>query len=292
MKRTRRQALGQHFLNDPHVLRKILQQIAPDKEDVVIEIGAGKGVLTIPLAEKAGRVYAIEKDKSLIPLIQEKLPSNAILVEANILKIRFEDILAKDLPTKKALVEDLHAKTTLAGHLSDKKTIKLVGNLPYSISSPVLFKVLDAKALFEECTFLLQKEVADRIAAGPGSKKYAPISILFQRDYDARLCFVVEPGSFSPPPKVRSTLIQFKKRKQPLFEVSDEDKFRSFLRSAFRHRRKTLFNNLLMAGISESLLAEAFNERSFDKKVRPEHISPQGFAGLFNFLEKDGIIEA
>lgn len=272
MKRTKRKALGQHFLHDPHVLRNILLQIAPDKDDVCIEIGAGKGALTLPLAEKAGRVYAIEKDRTLLPVLQKNLPSNVVLVNADVLRIHFQELVA----------EELHAN----------KTIKLVGNLPYSISSPVLFKVLEEKTLFEECFFLLQKEVADRIYAGPGSKKYAPISILFQRDFNVRLCFVVEPGSFSPPPKVRSTLIQFKRRKKPLFELSDEAEFRRFLKSAFRHRRKTLFNNLLMADVSNSLLENVFSKLAVDKKVRPEHIAPEQFAQLFNFLEKHGIIEA
>jgi 16S rRNA (adenine1518-N6/adenine1519-N6)-dimethyltransferase len=101
----------------------------------------------------------------------------------------------------------------------------------------------------------------------------------------------VEPGSFSPPPKVRSALVQFKRRKKPLFEFSDESEFRLFLKSAFRHRRKTLFNNLYMADFSDSLLDEAFNELALDKKVRPERISPEQFARLFNFLKKHGIIE-
>lgn len=272
MKRTKRQALGQHFLSNSHVLRKILKQIAPNENDVCIEIGAGRGALTFPLAEKAEKVYAIEKDKTLLPHLQKNLPANVELIKADVLKIHFKELVDEDLRTN--------------------KTIKLVGNLPYSISSPVLFKALEEKALFEECIFLLQKEVADRIVAGPGSKKYAPISILFQRDFEIRLCFVVEPGSFFPPPKVRSALIQLKRRERPLFELPDEDGFRLFLRSAFRHRRKTLFNNLLMASVNASLLKSAFDELGLDKKVRPEHIAPEQFALLFNFLENFGIIEA
>jgi len=282
MKRTRRQAFGQHFLNNPRVLRKIIKQIAPTENDVCIEIGAGRGALTIPLAEKAGKVYAIEKDKTLIPVLQKNLPSNAVLVDTDVLKVRFKDIVSDDLRAQKISTEDI----------SGKRTIKIVGNLPYSVSSPALFKVLEEKDLFSECTFLLQKEVADRICATPGSKKYAPISILFQKDFDVRLCFAVEPGSFSPPPKVRSALVQFIKREKPLFELSDEEGFRSFLKAAFRHRRKTLFNNLLMSGISDSSLDKAFSELELGKKVRPEYVAPQEFADLFNFLGNSGIIEA
>ncbi|MGD9345059.1 MAG: 16S rRNA (adenine(1518)-N(6)/adenine(1519)-N(6))-dimethyltransferase RsmA [Candidatus Aminicenantes bacterium] len=281
MKRTKRQALGQHFLRDPHVLRKIIRQINPDKEHVYIEIGAGKGALTKPLAEKAGKVYAIEKDKTLIPVLKEKLPSNVVLVGADVLKVRFKDIVSGELHDQKKSSEEL----------SGKKAIIIVGNLPYSVASPVLFKVLEEKDLITECTFLLQKEVGDRICATPGSKKYAPISILFQRNFDIRLCFVVEPGSFSPPPKVRSALLQFKKRIRPLFELSDEEGFRSLLKSAFRHRRKTLIKNLCMSGISDSLLADAFSELGLHEKVRPEQVTPQQFAGLFNFLGNFGIIE-
>jgi 16S rRNA (adenine1518-N6/adenine1519-N6)-dimethyltransferase len=272
MKRTKRKALGQHFLHDPHVLGNIVRQINPDQDDVFIEIGAGKGALTVPLANLAGRVYAIEKDRGLLPVLQKNLPANVILVNADVLRIRFRELINEDLKAD--------------------RVIKITGNLPYSISSPVLFKVLDEKELFEECTFLIQKEVADRIGAGAGSKKYAPISILFQRDFDVRPCFVVEPGSFSPPPKVRSVLIQLKRRKKPLFELPDEAAFRLTLKSAFRHRRKTLFNNLLMAGISDSLLESAFDELGVEKKVRPEDIAPEQFAELFNFLENFGIIEA
>jgi 16S rRNA (adenine1518-N6/adenine1519-N6)-dimethyltransferase len=282
MKRTKRQALGQHYLRDPHVLKKILRQIAPNEDDVCIEVGAGKGALTKPLAEKAGKVYAIEKDKTLIPVLQKKLPPNAVVVDADVLKVDLKEIVFDELPAQKTSTEDSVAK----------KTIKIVGNLPYSVSSPVLFKVLETKDIFAECTFLLQKEVADRICATPGTKKYAPISILFQKDFDVRLCFAVEPGSFSPPPKVRSALVQFKKREKPLFELSDEEGFRTFLKAAFRHRRKTLLNNLLMSGVSDFLLDEAFQELKLGEKVRPEHVTPQEFADLFNFLENFGIIKA
>lgn len=270
MKRTKRQALGQHFLNNPHVLRKILREIAPNKDDVCIEIGAGKGALTIPLAQKAGKVCAIEKDRALYPMLQTSLPSNVVLIKEDVLKIRFQDLVAEDMRAN--------------------KTIKLVGNLPYSISSPVLFKLLDEKEIFKECAFLLQKELADRICSGPGSKKYAPITILFQRYFEMRLCFVVEPGSFSPPPKVRSALVLLKRREHPLFELSDEARFRQFLKSAFRHRRKTLYNNLLMSDLSDSLVDEAFVELVLEKKVRPERISPEQFVELFNFFENFGII--
>jgi 16S rRNA (adenine1518-N6/adenine1519-N6)-dimethyltransferase len=271
MKRTKRKSLGQHFLHDPNVLGNIVREIHPDKDDVFIEIGAGKGALTVPLAEKAGRIYAIEKDRDLLPELKKKLPANVVLVNIDVLRIYFRELVAEDLKAN--------------------RVIKLAANLPYSISSQVLFKVLDEKELFEECTFLVQKEVADRISAGAGSKRFAPISILFQRDFDVRPCFVVEPGSFSPPPKVRSTLIQFKRRKQPLFELQDETAFRMFLKSGFQHRRKTLLNNLLMAGISDSLLERAFDELGIEKKVRPEDIDPERFAELFNFLENFGIIE-
>lgn len=272
MKRTKRKALGQHFLKDPHVLGKIIRQIAPDKEDVIIEIGAGKGALTFPLARKAGKIIALEKDRILLPTLQKNPNPNVVILNVDVLKIDFRELVTEDL--------------------SLNKTVKLAGNLPYSISSPVLFKVLDEKAIFEECTFLLQKEVADRLCAGPGSKKFAPISILFQRVFFISLCFVVEPGSFSPPPKVRSALVELKKREKPLFELSNEDVFRRFLKLSFRHRRKTLFNNLLMAGYDDAVLQDVFAELDLDKKVRPEHIEPEQFARLFNLLENFGIMES
>lgn len=259
-------ALGQHFLTSRPILRKIVDVIAPGRDELIIEIGAGKGALTFPLAERAGKVIAIEKDKSLIPFLLEVKKSNLIILQ--------QDILRLDL------------RTLVAGEPSFRRKAKLVGNLPYSISSLLLFKALGVKDLFSACVFLLQREVAVRIGARPGSKDYAPLSILFQQHFDVRLCFAVAPGAFSPPPQVQSSLVALSPRPRPLFLVSDEDRFRRFLRMSFAQRRKTLLNNLKSARYPVSLLRDSFRHLSLKETVRAEQLSIGQFADLFEMLTK------
>jgi len=257
-------ALGQHFLNDRSILRKIVDIIAPRKDELVIEIGAGKGALTFPLADRAGKVIAIEKDKDLIPFLLDNQRANLVVRQGDVLRLDFQNLLADEA--------------------AFRGKVKLAGNLPYSISSPLLFKVLEDKDLFSACVFLLQKEVAERLGAQPGSKDYAPLSILFQLHFDVRLCFTLAPGAFSPPPKVRSTLVSLDKRPQPLFALSDEDRFRRFLRTAFAQRRKTLLNNLKSSPFSIGLLHESFRRLTLKETVRAEQLSIGQFVALFALL--------
>jgi len=257
-------ALGQHFLNDRSILRKIVDILDPKKDELVIEIGAGKGALTFPLADRAGRVIAIEKDKDLIPFLLDNQRANLVVRQGDILRLDFRNLVADEA--------------------AFRGQVKLAGNLPYSISSPLLFKVLEDKELFSACVFLLQKEVAERLGAQPGSKNYAPLSILFQLHFDVRLCFTLAPGAFSPPPKVRSTLVSLEKRPRPLFEISDEDRFRRFLRTAFAQRRKTLLNNLKSAPFPPGFLKEAFHRLSLKETVRAEQLSIAQFVALFELI--------
>jgi 16S rRNA (adenine1518-N6/adenine1519-N6)-dimethyltransferase len=256
---SKRKALGQHFLTNPRILEKILRCISPGKDDVIIEIGAGKGVLTFPLARKAKKVYAVEKDDGFIPLLKEKAIPN--------LKILHEDIL----------------KIELNG-ISKEKSIKLVGNLPYSISSPILFKVLAEKENISECFFLLQKEVAERIRAKPGTKEYAPLSIFFHNFFSVNLLFTVSPECFSPPPKVHSALISLKKREKPLFSLDHEELFLTFLKGSFRHRRKKLRNNLKICGFSPQTITQALLSSGIDQDTRAEQVTLPQFLSLFSLL--------
>lgn len=264
MKRSKAKRLGQHFLKNPYVLRKIVRHIAPSKKDFVIEIGAGKGALTFLLADKAGKLIAVEKDKSFISLLQKKKTSNLEILENDILKVNFAELIK--------------SKKGPFGN------VKLVGNLPYSISSPLLFKMLAEKEQFSECTFLLQREVAERVCAQPGTKKYAPLSIIFQIYFQARLHFTVAPVSFSPPPKVESALISLRKRDKPLFVIAKEGEFLKFLKGAFKHRRKTLYNNLIRLNYPPLLLKQAFQEFNLEPNRRPEEIAINQFVNLFIFL--------
>ncbi len=262
-KSTKIKALGQHFLKNHAVLKKIIGHISPHKEDLIIEIGAGKGALTFPLTEQAGKVIAIEKDPSLIPFLQRKNISNLVIMEKDILKVDFYEL-------------------TKAQNFKNK--VKLVGNLPYSLSSPLLFKVLGERELFSECIFLLQKEVAERICGQPGSKNYAPLSILFQIHFFTNLHFVVAPESFSPPPKVYSALISLKRRDRPLFLIENEELFQKFLKGSFKHRRKILRKNLEKLNLPLPLIDEALNKYNIERNLRPEELSISQFVALFNFF--------
>ncbi len=267
-KKTKRRILGQHFLKSSTVLKKIIRRVSPSEKDLIIEIGAGKGVLTFPLAEKAGKVIAIEKDPSLIPFLQKKRFPNLIILEQDILEMDFPALLKKE---KKF-----------------KGNVKLAGNLPYSLSSPLLFKVLEEKDLFSECIFLLQKEVAERLCGQPGSKTYAPLSILFQIHFLIKLHFTVPPGCFSPPPKVDSALISLRRRHHPLFSLENEELFRAFLKGAFKHRRKILRNNLGQFGISLSSIDTAYLKQNIERNTRAEQLPISQFVNLFHhFFKKE-----
>jgi len=267
MNRRKVRLLGQHFLRDNSVLKKIIRCISPQRNELIIEIGAGKGALTIPLAQRAGKVLAIERDAKLIPLLKKREVANVEILEEDILKVSFEELVERE-------------KGFQGG-------VKVVGNLPYSISSPVLFKVLGDKEYFSQCTFLLQKEVAERICARPGVKRYAPLSIFFQIYFSTRLHFTVEPKSFSPPPKVESALITLKKRARPLFSIKKEELFMAFLKGAFRHRRKILINNLVMNKFSPPIVKSAFRDLGLSSLLRPEQLSISQFVDLFNLLSQD-----
>ncbi len=257
-------ALGQHFLMHRALIEKILSVISPQPDELIIEIGAGKGALTFPLAERCHKLIAIEKDRALIPLLLEKKKENIIVLEKDVLRLDFADLLRdQEVPPGR---------------------VKLVGNLPYSISSPFLFKVLDARDFFRAFVFLLQKEVAERLSAQPGSKKYAPLSILFQLDYEVRLHMILKPGAFSPPPRVESALISLKKRERPLYPIEDRRGFRSFLRLAFSQRRKTLVNNLKSYAAPLPRVIQILSYLGLPPEVRPEQVSVENFGRLFDRL--------
>jgi 16S rRNA (adenine1518-N6/adenine1519-N6)-dimethyltransferase len=257
-------ALGQHFLTDRSILQKIVDVIDPKKDELIIEIGAGKGTLTFPLAERSGKVIAIEKDKGLIPFLREGNKENIVILERDVLRVNFWDLIS--------------------GERAFLGKVKLAGNLPYSISSPLLFKILEDKGLFSAAVFLLQKEVAERLGAQPGYKTYAPLSILFQLHFDIRLRFTLAPGTFSPPPKVQSALVSLEKRPAPLFPVTDEDLFRRFLRAAFAQRRKTLVNNLKALPLPIAQIRDLFRCLDLKESIRAEQLSIGQFVSLFERL--------
>lgn len=261
MQRSRRHALGQHFLANAGVLRKIVGVIDPRRDDVIVEIGAGQGVLTTALAEAAGRVVAIEKDKRLIPGLRERLPASVEVIHGDILRTDLREI------SRKAGVPAL----------------RLVGNVPYSISSPLLFRILDERSILSDCVFLLQKEVAERVTAGPGTKSYAPLGILLQNEFEARIAFTVAPGSFSPPPKVQSALLTLRRRPSPIHPGAAEEPFRAFLRAAFAERRKMLWKNLSRRA-APSALEAAYAELGLARNARAEELTPDRLYALYEAL--------
>ena len=264
MTKGKRKALGQHFLSSRPVLKKIVSVISPHKEDLVIEIGAGKGALTLPLTDSGARVIAVEKDKTLIPFLVKMKKENLTVLEKDVLNLDFRELIREE--KKPGL------------------TVKLAGNLPYSISTPLLFRVLEVKDLVSVCVFLFQREVAERIAASPGTKKYAPLSILFQIDWNVTLHFIVPAGAFSPPPEVESALVSLKRRESPLFKVEEEDLFKKFLRTAFAQRRKTLLNNLKNYPFPAYLIKEALQKHSLEQNLRAEQVPIAQMVGLFRTL--------
>jgi 16S rRNA (adenine1518-N6/adenine1519-N6)-dimethyltransferase len=189
------------------------------------------------------------------------MPANVEVVHADILKIDLRDDLTK-------------AKVP---------SVRLVGNVPYSISSPLLFRVLDDRALFSDCAFLLQKEVAERVTAGPGTKSYAPLGILLQNEFEARIAFAVAPGSFSPPPKVQSALLTLRRRPVPLHPGAAEEPYRAFLRAAFAERRKMLWKNLARRATPAALDA-AYASLGLSRNARAEELSPDALFVLFQTL--------
>ena len=215
MKKSRRHALGQHFLKNPRILNKIVACISPSGDDTIVEVGAGEGHLTALLAEKAKHIIALEKDPRLMPGLREKKFPNVSLIEADVLSVRLRDII----PVSRVTV---------------------VGNLPYAISSPFLFKIVEERDVLQAGHFLLQKEVAERVCSSPHSKKYGPLTILLQNYFNPRIAFSLGPGAFSPPPRVDSALLTLLPLAKPLALIQDEPGFRRFLHALFRQRRKTL----------------------------------------------------
>ncbi len=261
---TRRKALGQHFLRSQRSLNQILKVISPSPSDLIIEIGAGRGALTFPLTEKAAEVVAVEKDPELVRFLTSHPRPNLHIIPGDILRLDWEKLIAPFLPWK--------------------GEVKLVGNLPYSISSPLLFKLLEHREQFPFVVFLLQKEVAARVCSRPGSKDYAPLSVLFYIYYESRLEKTFPPSVFSPPPKVESALVCLKRRAQPAFQVENLAEFREFLRGCFRHRRKTLLNNLKRMGYQEELILEGLERIRLGPTTRPEEVDEVTLYHLFNYF--------
>jgi 16S rRNA (adenine1518-N6/adenine1519-N6)-dimethyltransferase len=256
---------GQNFLTDRHVLRRIAEAVGTGAGDRVLEIGPGKGALTELLAASGASVLAVEIDRDLVPFLRRKFATaeNVEIVE--------NDILETDLP---ALL------------LPRGERWKVAANLPYNISSQVLFAFLDNVPLFSELTLMLQKEVAERIASPPGSRDYGILSVLCRLHFDVSVLFTVRPGSFHPVPKVDSAILRLVSLPSPRFDVGDEALFRRIVKGAFGTRRKTLRNSLRGAGIvsDDASLDDLLARTGIDGGRRGETLSLEEYALLSRTL--------
>ena len=253
--------LGQNFLRDTGVIDKIVLAIAPQPGDVIVEIGPGQGALTFPLLKKHGEVTAIEFDRDLHAPLQTvaRQHGELHLIAGDVLSVNFSE---------------------LAAQRSDAQgQIRLVGNLPYNLSSPILFHALDHAHAIRDMHFMLQKEVVERMAAGPGSKVYGRLSVMLQAYCSVTPLFIVPPGAFIPAPKVDSAVVRLVPKPHGKIEVADHASFANVVRAAFGQRRKTLRNAL--HGVADSATLEAAGLRP---EARAEQVAVADFVQLANLL--------
>ncbi|MET0548241.1 MAG: 16S rRNA (adenine(1518)-N(6)/adenine(1519)-N(6))-dimethyltransferase RsmA [Xanthomonas sp.] len=249
-----KKSLGQHFLSDRHYIDSIVRAVDPKPGDRLVEIGPGQGAITFPLLRRHGQLTVIEFDRDLIA------PLTAAAAGVGELTILNRDVLSVDFAA-----------------LAEGARIRLVGNLPYNISSPILFHALDHAAAIADMHFMLQKEVVDRMAADPGSKVYGRLSVMLQAYCEVTSLFVVPPGAFRPPPKVDSAVVRLVPRPPQTVGIADPKRFADVVRAAFGQRRKTLRNAL--NGVCDAAQFEAAGVRP---DARAEQLEVADFVRLAN----------
>ena len=272
---TFKKSFGQNFLTDTNILQKSVDTAEIDKKVNVIEIGPGIGALTEFLAESAAEVMAFEIDDRLVPILADTLRDfdNVTVVNQDILKV------------------------DLAQYIAELKNpylpIKVVANLPYYITTPILMHLIESGIPFSEFVVMMQKEVADRISAQPNTKAYGSLSIAVQYYMTAKVAFIVPRTVFVPAPNVDSAILKMVRRDQPAVEVQDEKFFFKVSKASFVHRRKTLWNNLTSCfGKSEETKAKltaALEQAELSPSVRGEALSLEEFARLADALKSEGL---
>jgi 16S rRNA (adenine1518-N6/adenine1519-N6)-dimethyltransferase len=254
---TKRRALGQHFLRDPGIARAIVDLVAPTPRDLVVEVGPGQGALTEILAGRAGRVIALEVDRTLGAALRARLAAVEVL--------------------------DADARTwNYAGLVAPAGgRVLVVGNLPYSVGKPILTALIGARGAIHEMALMLQREVADRVAAPPGGKTYGSLSIFTQLHCDVRLALRVPAGAFRPPPKVESAVLHLRVLREPRVPLADERRFETVVRAAFAQRRKMLANALGAGlGLPLDVIRQAATRVGVDPTRRAETLTLSEFAAL------------
>ncbi len=258
-----RKRFGQHFLTDRNILNKIIRTAGIEKEDVVLEVGPGLGEMTLALARQARKVICVEVDRKLVEILKEKIKDpNVEFLEGDILEIDFRELGDRE-----------------------RTPIKVVANLPYQISTPLLFRFIEARKSFSILTLMLQREVAERMIASPGEKKYGSLSIFLQLYSNLSIRFFIGPSAFFPPPKVESAVVHIAWREKPLVESEDPEWFHQVVRGCFGYRRKTLVNALKHSGLPLPADVEnRINGAGIDPRRRPETLAIEEFAHLAEAL--------
>lgn len=267
-----KKSFGQNFLTDLNVLNNIVTAAKITKDDNVIEIGPGIGALTEQLAQAAGEVLALEIDTDLIPVLNE------VLAPYDNVTVLNQDVLDANLP---ALIQERFTDPT--------KPVKVVANLPYYITSPILMNLLASPVDWAAICVMMQKEVAQRLTAAPGTKQYGALTLAIEYQMDAKIAFDVSRRVFVPSPNVDSAIVVLTPRQQPLaVQPFDKQKLFGFIRGCFAHRRKSLWNNL--QGVigkqpaTKDKLAQVLEQLDISPQIRPERLTLDRFIALANAL--------
>ena len=260
---------GQNFLIDGGVLEGIVEAAGVTDKDCVLEIGPGIGTLTQYLAEAAGRVVAVEIDKTLLPVLADTLSEydNVTVINEDVLKVDIDRIIKE---------------------YNEGRPIKVVANLPYYITTPIIMKLFESGALIESITVMVQKEVADRMAAGPGNKDYGSLSLAVGFYAEANTVIDVPPSSFIPQPNVGSAVVKLTKYPEPKVKVKDSRYLFEIIRTSFNQRRKTLSNSLsnnASLGVSRDKVSAALVKMGIDERARGETLTLEQFAELSDILQ-------
>ena len=261
---------GQNFLIDTHVLDKIIAAAEITKDDFVLEIGPGIGTMTQYLAQAAGKVAAVEIDKALIPILGDTLSAydNVMIINEDVLKVDIQKLVEEE---------------------NGGRPVKVVANLPYYITTPIIMGLFEKHVPIESITVMVQKEVADRMQVGPGTKDYGALSLAVQYYASPYIVANVPPNCFMPRPKVGSAVIRLTTYDNPLVEVDDEKLMFRIIRASFNQRRKTLANGLKNAAdldIPKELIAESIESLGHGPSVRGEALTLEEFAALSNYISR------
>jgi 16S rRNA (adenine1518-N6/adenine1519-N6)-dimethyltransferase len=257
-----KKSLGQHFLFNPVTLDQILNYAGIGPSDRVLEIGAGPGALTERIAAKAGRLIVVEKDSRFARALREKFSGSpqVTIVEGDFLKTNLERLLGTDRPWK------------------------AIGNLPYNVATEIIFHLLEFSTFFQSFHVMVQREVAERIVAKPGTKAYGILSVMTQLFSENKIVMRLKPGAFSPPPKVDSAVVQFMISEGCRFPIHRLETFEKVVRAAFGQRRKTIANALKGGGFEENAALTALKAASIPPQARAETVPIEKFARLANTL--------